>query len=80
MAYQNNTMNISRGLRAANAEAQPASRLAAGPFDISTAQHDTQTTTLSDALITGLLIVYPAVAAAVAVVVGLYLSAPIAGA
>ena len=80
MAHQNDTMNISGSLRAASAAPKPVSSLAAGPFDVSSAQRENQATTLSDALVTGLLIVYPAVATAVAVVVGLSLSAPVAGA
>ena len=80
MAHQNDTMNSSGSLRAASAAPEPVSRLAAGPFDIASAQRENQTTTLSDALITGLLIVYPALATVVAVVVGLSLSAPIAAA
>lgn len=78
MAYQNDTMTISGTLRAARKTSKPVPGLAAGPFDVSSAQRESQATTLSDALITGLLIVYPAVATAVAVVVGLSLSAPIA--
>ena len=78
MAYQNDTMNMSGSLRAASAAPKPVSRLAAGAFDVSSARRENQTTTLSDALVTGLLVVYPAVATAVAVVVGLSLSAPIA--
>ena len=60
--------------------AKPASRLAAGPFDVSSAKRENETTTLPDALITGLLIVYPALATVVAIVVGLFLSGPVAGA
>jgi hypothetical protein len=80
MTYQSNTMNdgYSGNLRAASAAPKPVSGLAAGPFDVSSAERENQTTTLSDALITGLLIVYPAFATAVAVVVGLFLSAPVA--
>ena len=80
MTYQNDTMNdgYSGNLRAASAAPKPVSGLAAGPFDVSPAERENQTTTLSDALITGLLIVYPAFATAVAVVVGLFLSAPVA--
>ena len=78
MTHQNDTMNMSGSLRAASAAPEPVSRLAAGPFDIASAQSENQATRLSDALITGLLVVYPAVATAVAVVVGLSLSAPIA--
>jgi hypothetical protein len=81
MAYETNTMNggHSASLRAANAAAKPASRLAAGPFDISPAARDNETTTVPDALITGLLIIYPALATVVAVIVGLFLSNPVVG-
>ena len=80
MAHQNDRMNNSGSLRAAKAAVKTVSRLEAGPFGVSSAQLENQATRLSDALITGLLIVYPAVATAVAVVVGLSLSAPVAGA
>jgi hypothetical protein len=80
MTYQNDTMNdgYSGNLRVASAAPKPVSGLAAGPFDLSSAEREKQATRLSDALITGLLIVYPAFATAVAVVVGLFLSAPVA--
>ena len=55
------------------------SRIAAGPFDVSSAKRENETMSLPDALITGLLIVYPALATVVAVVVGLSLSNPIIG-
>jgi hypothetical protein len=79
MAYENSTMNdgYSASLRVANA-AKPASRLAAGPFDISPATRDDETS-IPDALITGLLIIYPALATVVAVIVGLFLSNPVVG-
>ena len=78
MAYQNNTIGFSGDLRAATVEAKHASQLAAGPFDVSSTNREDETASLSDALITGLLIVYPAVATVVAVVVGLFLSNPVA--
>ena len=71
---------FSGSLRAADVTAKPASRLAAGPFDVSSAERENQATTLPDALITGLLVVYPALATAVAIVVGLFLSGPVTGA
>jgi hypothetical protein len=77
MTYQNNTIGFSGSLRAANAAVKPASRLAAGPFDVSPAGRENQTTALSDALITGLLVIYPALATVVAVVVCLFLSNPV---
>ncbi len=77
MAYQNDTANISRSLRAANISVNSASRLGAGPFDISS-ERENETTTLPDALITGMLVVYPVLATVVAVMVGLVLSGPVA--
>lgn len=80
MAYGNDkTADRFGGLVAANSAAAGLSPLAAGPFDVSAARRDSETMTLSDALITGMLIVYPALATVVAVVVGLYLSSPAAG-
>jgi hypothetical protein len=78
MAYQNDTTNISRSLRAANISANSASRPGAGPFDISSAERENETTTLPDALITGMLVIYPVLATMVAVMVGLVLSGPVA--
>ncbi|MEW9807719.1 hypothetical protein ABUE31_17145 [Mesorhizobium sp. ZMM04-5] len=63
-------------LRAADRAIRPAGRVVAGPFDPAT--KDAATTSLSDALVTGLLVVYPAVATVVALVVGLSLSGPVA--
>ena len=82
MAHQNNTTNtgFSGSLRAAGVAAKPVSRLAAGPFDVSSAKRQSEATTLADALITGLLVVYPVLATVVAVMVGLFLSVPVAGA
>ena len=77
MAYQNDTANISRSLRAADISADSASRPGAGPFDISSAERENETTTLPDALITGMLVVYPVLATVVAVMVGLSLSHPV---
>jgi hypothetical protein len=77
MTYQNNTMDTSRSLRAANISVNAASRLAAGPFGISSAERENETTTLPDALITGMLVVYPVLATVVAVMVGLVLSGPV---
>ncbi|MEP9385915.1 hypothetical protein [Mesorhizobium sp. KR9-304] len=79
MTYQNNTnYGLSGGLRTADAASRPASRLAAGPFDISSAARANETTSLPDALITGMLVVYPVLATVVAVMVGLVLSGPVA--
>jgi hypothetical protein len=55
---------------------KPASRLAAGPFEAVVAKED-NATTMSDALITGMLVVYPVVATVVAAMVGLVLAGPI---
>lgn len=80
MTYQTTTTDrgLSGGLRAADTDSRPVSRLAAGPFDISSATRGNETTSLPDALITGMLVVYPVVATVVAVMVGLVLSGPIA--
>lgn len=79
MVYNEKTADRFGGLVAADGPAMASSRLAAGPFDVSAAKRDGEKTTLSDALITGLLVVYPAVATVVAVIVGLYFSSPSAG-
>jgi hypothetical protein len=78
MAYQNTNSGYSSSLRAASAAAKPASRLAAGPFDVSSASRENETASLPDALITGMLVIYPAVATVVAVMVGLVLAGPVA--
>ena len=76
MAYQSNTSSSHAGsLRAASAAAKPASRLAAGPFEATT--KDENEATLPDALITGMLVVYPVVATVVAAMVGLVLAGPV---
>lgn len=77
MAYQDITNTIHSGsLRAASAAAKPASRLAAGPFEAAVAKDD-NATPMSDALITGMLVVYPVVATVVAAMVGLALAGPV---
>lgn len=79
MAHQNNTNSgFSGSLRAAGTAARPASRLAAGPFDVSSASRENETASLPDALIAGMLVIYPAVATVVAVMVGLVLAGPVA--
>lgn len=79
MAYQNNTKSrFSSSLRAADAVSRPASRLAAGPFDVSSDSGENEAASLPDALITGMLVIYPAVATVVAVMVGLVLAGPVA--
>jgi hypothetical protein len=77
MAYQSDTNGSHSGsLRAASAAAKPASRLAAGPFEAALTKDENETT-LPDALITGLLVVYPVVATVVAAMVGLVLAGPV---
>ncbi|MCX7306272.1 MAG: hypothetical protein NTV73_18355 [Hyphomicrobiales bacterium] len=75
MAYHRETAAGGFGGRAASSAGKPASQVKAGPFDVSPALSDT-TTTMSDALITGLLIVYPVAATVAAVVVGLFIAGP----
>jgi hypothetical protein len=78
MAYQNNTNSgFSSSLRAADSASKPSSRLAAGPFDVSSASRENETASLPDALITGMLVVYPVVATVVAAMVGLVLAGPV---
>ncbi len=69
---------FSGGLHTA-ASAVSMRQLAAGPFDISAVDRESDTITLPDALITGLLIIYPTVATVVAVMVGLALIGPAGG-
>jgi len=79
MAYrQDTTAGGFFGGGASSAVAKPGVQLAAGPFDVSRPRGENAATTLSDALITGLLIVYPVVATVVAVIVGLFLAGPLA--
>ena len=68
------------GLRPADAARRPVIRLAAGPFDISANKRDGEAASLSGALVTGLLVVYPAFATVAAIAVGLFLSSPVSGA
>lgn len=63
-------------VKGAEASALPA-RLAAGPFEVSHPQDGQQMTT-ADALMTGLLVIYPVLAIVAAVIVGLSVIAPIA--
>lgn len=66
-----------RGLFAvAGASSEPPSRVAAGPFDLA-GEHIDGSQSLSDALTTGLLIIYPVLATVVALLVGLSLSGPV---
>ncbi|MDQ2632797.1 MAG: hypothetical protein M3Y78_03565 [Pseudomonadota bacterium] len=80
MAHRNDTTDdgFSGSLRAANASANPSFHPAAGPFDVSSARRENETATIADALITGMLVVYPVLATVVAVMVGLFLSIPVA--
>ncbi len=78
MAYgHNNTVDTASGLRAADAASRPVAAVAAGPFDVSRPSGAEGPMPISDALITGLLIVYPVVATVVAAIVGLFLAGPI---
>ena len=61
MAHDNDTTNT---------------RVAAGPFDIASARREREAA-LADALITGMLVVYPVLATAVAVMVGLAFAGPV---
>lgn len=63
-------------VKGAQASALPA-QLSAGPFEVSRA-HDGQPMTTADALMTGLLVIYPVLAIVAAVIVGLTFIAPIA--
>jgi hypothetical protein len=78
MYEQDKTADFFGGLSAADSAAKSAARIAAGPFDVSPGHGEDRIMTLPDALITGMLIVYPVVATAVAVMVGMALSAPAA--
>jgi hypothetical protein len=63
--------------RAADQAIEPASPIAAGPFDLPCASRNDEAASLPDALITGLLVVYPALATVVALIVGLSLAGPV---
>jgi hypothetical protein len=77
MAFENRIDDrIFGSFRAAEASAEPVSRLAAGPFDLPR-ERAGDASPLSDVLITGLLVVYPALAAVVALIVGLSLTGPV---
>ena len=79
MAYRNKVEGgFSGGLRA-DAPARATRQLAAGPFDVSAVSASSASMTLADALITGLLIIYPTVATVVAIMVALTMLNPVAG-
>lgn len=79
MAYRNKVEGgFSGGLRA-NVPARATRQLAAGPFDVSAVSTSSASMTLADALITGLLIIYPTVATVVAIMVALTMLNPVAG-
>lgn len=79
MTYeQDKTADFFGGLRAADSAAKSAAGISAGPFDVSPERREDRTMTLPDALITGMLVIYPVVATVVAVIVGIALSAPVA--
>jgi hypothetical protein len=63
-------------VKGAEAAALPV-RVAAGPFEVSRPL-DGQPMTMADALLTGLLVIYPVLAIVAAVIVGLVFIAPIA--
>lgn len=63
-------------VKGAGASALPA-RVAAGPFEVAQPR-DGQRMTTADALLTGLLVIYPVLAIVAAVIVGLSFVAPIA--
>jgi hypothetical protein len=63
MAHQNRTTNAG---------------LAAGPFDAASAKRENDKDALANALITGMLVVYPVLATVVAVMVGLAFAGPMA--
>lgn len=65
-------------MHAADAAARSSVQLAAGPFDVPTERHSAETMSLADALVTGLLVIYPVLATVTVVAIGLFLSAPIA--
>ena len=76
MTCQDDTLD--RGFSARPLTRAPVSPLLAGPFDVPP-EREGQSVTVADALIAGMLVIYPAIATVVAVVVGLVLSGPGAG-
>jgi hypothetical protein len=78
LGQNNKTADTFGGLSAVDTAAKAAARLPAGPFNVSPERSENSPMTLPDALITGLLVVYPVVATVVAVIVGLALSGRVA--
>ncbi len=68
---QDNTASYAIGLKAADGAARTAVRVAAGPFEASPSQGSAPRMTMSDALVTGLLVIYPVVAIVAVVIIGL---------
>jgi hypothetical protein len=67
---QDNTASYAIGLKAADGAARTAVRVAAGPFE-APRRGSAPRTTMSDALITGLLVIYPVLAIVAVVIIGL---------
>ncbi len=78
MAYQQDQTRGFLAMRTADAAVRPSVQIAAGPFDVPTERRSTETMTVADALVTGLLVIYPVLATVAVIAVGLFLSAPIA--
>jgi hypothetical protein len=77
MAYDcNSDDGFLGGLRAAGPARAPLAGVSAGPFDVSGDDAATGMS-VSDALITGLLVAYPVLATVVALIVGISLSGPV---
>ncbi|MCZ8542569.1 hypothetical protein OOJ09_00150 [Mesorhizobium qingshengii] len=64
--------NLSARLRPADTHAPKIVRQAAGPFEVTA--NDGKGPTMRDALMTGLLVIYPALATVAAIVAGLFLA------
>jgi hypothetical protein len=68
---QDNTASYAIGLKAADTAARTAVRVAAGPFEASPPRGSAPRMTMPDALITGLLVIYPVLAIVAVVIIGL---------
>jgi len=78
MWYQQDQTRGFLAMRAVETAARSSVQLAAGPFDVPTERRSTETMTMTDALLTGLLVIYPVLATVAVIAIGLFLSAPIA--
>ncbi|MBL8580140.1 MAG: hypothetical protein JNK47_23315 [Mesorhizobium sp.] len=78
MSYQQDQTRGFLAMRAADTAARSSVQLAAGPFDVPNERRSAETMTLADALLTGLLVIYPVLATVAVIAIGLFLSAPIA--